>query len=173
MSIRVVANETVPAVVYRQLQQDERRPITVRRHLVVPSLAAIPLLADLVALGLHAGGVTHGSARALTILWVAGALSFCLFCYGLTVWLCTYFVVTQHRLFIVGWWRPWRLVEFPLTEAEELEYIRPFFGLILGYGTFSLRRPGSHRRRRKIRFLPYPEQLYIEVCGLICHDPGL
>ena len=33
-------------------------------------------------------------------------------------------------------------------------------------------RPGQDQALRKVDHLPYPEQLYLEVCGLIFKDPG-
>ena len=59
----------------------------------------------------------------------------------------------------------------PLSEATGLSFIRTIPGRLLGYGTFRVKRPGSLWRVLKIRFLPYPEQLYLEVCGLIFRDP--
>jgi hypothetical protein len=63
------------------------------------------------------------------------------------------------------------MTEIPLSEATGLTFIRTFPGRLLGYGTFPVKRASSRWRRRKIRFLPYPEQLYIEVCGLIFRAP--
>ena len=38
---------------------------------------------------------------------------------------------------------------------------------MLGYGEFVLESAGQEQALRTIPFLPYPEQLYLEVCGLI------
>ena len=41
-------------------------------------------------------------------------------------------------------------------------------GRLLGYGTFIIR---SADRDEKIRYLPYPEQLYLKVTGILNPDP--
>jgi len=45
-------------------------------------------------------------------------------------------------------------------------------GRLLGYGSLAARSGGGRRLFPRVRHLPYPEQLYIEVCGLIFKDPG-
>ena len=45
-------------------------------------------------------------------------------------------------------------------------------GRILGYGEFILESAGQDQALNKIDHLPYPEQLYLEVCGLIFKDSG-
>jgi hypothetical protein len=62
------------------------------------------------------------------------------------------------------------VTEIPLSEATGLSFIRTMPGRLLGYGTFRVKQPGSRWRVRKIRFLPYPEQLYLELSGLIFRD---
>jgi len=48
----------------------------------------------------------------------------------------------------------------------------PSRGRILGYGEFIVESAGQDQALSHIKFLPYPEQLYLEVCGLIFKDKG-
>ena len=41
-------------------------------------------------------------------------------------------------------------------------------GRILGFGEFIVESAGQDQAMRNVKFLPYPEQLYLEVCGLHC-----
>jgi hypothetical protein len=43
-------------------------------------------------------------------------------------------------------------------------------GRILGYGKFILESAGQDQALTNVDYLPYPEQLYLEVCGLIFKD---
>ena len=172
MGIRVVPREpAVPKGVARHLEPDERRIITVRRHPVLPILGILPLLLVLADYILHATGAVHGSANATFILAVLIAPSGILAAYAVVGWLAGYVVITARRILVLGWWRVTRKTEIPLSEATGLSFIRTVPGRLLGYGTFQVKRPGSLWRVLKIRFLPYPEQLYLEVCGLIFRDP--
>jgi hypothetical protein len=172
MGIRVVPEPAVPNEVARHLEPDERRVITVRRHPVLPTLGFLPLLLVLADYLLRAAGQVHGSAHAKFILLILLAPTGILAAYSIVAWLVSYVVVTQRRILVLGGWRVTHLTEIPLSEATALSFIRTVPGRLLGYGTFRVKRPDSRWGVRRIRFLPYPEQLYIEVCGLIFRDPG-
>jgi hypothetical protein len=45
-------------------------------------------------------------------------------------------------------------------------------GRLFGFGTFIVESAGQEQALNKIDNLPYPEQLYLEVCGLIFKDDG-
>lgn len=64
---------------------------------------------------------------------------------------------------------PLKVEQVPLSMLTDLAFRRSWAGRLLGYGTFIVTTP---RGVKKIRFLPYPEQLYLEVCGLIFKDLG-
>ncbi len=52
----------------------------------------------------------------------------------------------------------------PLREVRAVDLRRSLPGRLLGYGTFVIKSSGPDE---KIRWLPYPEQLYLEVSGLL------
>lgn len=171
MSFRVEPNP-VPAAVFRHLKPDERRVVTVRRHPTLLFLSALPELAAGTDYAVRATDVVHGSPRALHILAILIVPCSCLLLYGGVTWLSSYFVITSERLLIYGWWRYRHVTEIPLSEAVDMSFVRTGAGRLLGYGSFRLKRPGSRWRVRKINFLPYPEQVYLETLGLIFRDPG-
>jgi len=58
----------------------------------------------------------------------------------------------------------------PLSKVTDMSFQRSATGRILGYGEFIVESAGQDQALRNVRFLPYPEQLYLEVCGLIFKD---
>ena len=63
----------------------------------------------------------------------------------------------------------------PLTKVTDMRFERSPIGRLFGFGTFIVESAGQDQALRGIDHLPYPEQLYIEVCGLIFNDkdPGM
>jgi hypothetical protein len=51
-----------------------------------------------------------------------------------------------------------------------MTFQRSGIGRILGYGKFILESAGQDQALTDVDYLPYPEQLYLEVCGLIFKD---
>jgi uncharacterized membrane protein YdbT with pleckstrin-like domain len=58
----------------------------------------------------------------------------------------------------------------PMDKVTGLTLQRTVLGRLLGYGTLIVASPGRRQAFRKVRYLPYPEQLYLEISGLLC--PG-
>ena len=48
-----------------------------------------------------------------------------------------------------------------------MTFERSFLGRLLGYGTFILESAGQDQALSRVDHIPYPEQLYLEVCALI------
>ena len=55
----------------------------------------------------------------------------------------------------------------PLTKVTDMRFERSAAGRLLGYGKFIVESAGQDQALRSVDHLPYPEQLYLEVCGLI------
>jgi hypothetical protein len=55
----------------------------------------------------------------------------------------------------------------PLVKVTDMSFQRSTLGRLLGYGEFILESAGQDQALRVVDHLPYPEQLYLEVCGLI------
>jgi len=48
-----------------------------------------------------------------------------------------------------------------------MSFRRSALGRLLGYGEFIIESAGHEQALHTINFLPSPEQLYLEVCGLV------
>jgi membrane protein YdbS with pleckstrin-like domain len=171
MGIRVVPNETVPAAVYRVLLPHERRVITVRFHPAVLIRPVAETLAGLAAAGL-VSTLLHVSSTVLLVIWLLWLLLVIRLLFKIYAWLEDYFVVTSARLLLAtGVFRK-SVNMMPLTKVTDMRFERSPAGRLFGYGTFIVESAGQDQALRNINHLPYPEQLYIEVCGLIFKDPG-
>ena len=171
MGIRVVPNETVPASVYRVLLPHERRVITVRFH---PAVLIKPVAWALVGLAiaglLSTIGPIHGYI--LLVIWLLWLITVIHLLFRIYMWLEDYFVVTSARLLLSTGVVKKTVNMMPLSKVTDMRFERSAMGRILGYGTFIVESAGQDQALHNIDHLPYPEQLYLEVCGLIFKDPG-
>ena len=53
----------------------------------------------------------------------------------------------------------------PLDQVTGLTLQRTVAGRLLGYGTLIVISPSRRQAFRKVRYLPYPQQLYLEISG--------
>src|SRR5215468_10718613 len=172
MGIRVVPNETVPASVYRHLLPHERQVITVRFHPAVLIGPVAVVLGGLALAGLLSTTVAHGNGTALLVIWGIWALLVFRLLFKIWNWLEDYFVVTSQRLLLATgvWTRTINMM--PLSKVTDMRFERSGWGRVLGYGKFVVESAGQDQALQTVDFLPYPEQLYLEVCGLIFKDKG-
>lgn len=171
MGIRVVPNETVPASIYRVLLPHERRVITVRFHPAVLIKPVSQALAGLAVAGLISV-IPHLSGSVILVVWLLWLILLIRLLYRIYVWLEDYFVVTSARLLLSTGVIKKSVNMMPLTKVTDMRFERSAMGRLLGYGTFVVESAGQDQALRRVDHLPYPEQLYLEVCGLIFKDPG-
>jgi|HubBroStandDraft_2_1064218.scaffolds.fasta_scaffold162287_2 uncharacterized membrane protein YdbT with pleckstrin-like domain len=172
MGIRVVPNETVPASIYRVLLPHERRVITVRFHPAVLIKPVALALAGLAVAGLLSTVARLDNTDILVVIWLAWLILLIRLLYKIYVWLEDYFVVTSQRLLLATGVVRKSVKMMPLSKVTDMSFNRSAMGRLLGYGTFVVESAGQDQALRTIDHLPYPEQLYLEVCGLIFKDQG-
>jgi uncharacterized membrane protein YdbT with pleckstrin-like domain len=171
--MRLVPNtDTVPASVNKYLLPHERQVITVHQH---PAVLIRPIFEVLLGLALAAwlsDAAAHGNGTVILVIWVAWALLLIRLTIKVADWSVNYFVVTSQRLMLATGLVIRKVNMLPLTKVTDMSFQRTTTGRILGYGEFIVESAGQDQALRNVRFLPYPEQLYLEVCGLIFKDPG-
>ena len=159
---QVSSAASVPASVNRYLLPHERSCITVRKH---PAELAGPLI--LVSGGLVAAGeLTRRSVRP-KIVWGAYLPVLLYFLQRVAAWQATYFTVTDMRMILVSGFVVRKVAMMPLAKVTDMSFQRSALGRLLGYGEFIVESAGEEQALRTIDFLQYPEQLYLEVCGLV------
>ena len=166
---RIIPAATAPASVNRYLLPHERSCITVRIH---PAIMARPLI---LVSGLVSGGLVAArklSNRPVRPEMVGGAYLPVLlyFLYRLAARQATYFTVTDKRMILVSGLVVRKVAMMPLAKVTDMSFQRSAMGRVFGYGEFIVESADKGQALRSVNFLPYPEQLYLEVCGLLFPD---
>jgi len=159
------AETDAPASVNRYLLPQERSVIAVRMH---PATLAWPVI-------LAGGGLL--AARKLTsrstrpdVVWGAYLLLPLYFLYQVAAWPGTYLAVTGQRMVLIRGPLSRTAAAMSLDKVTGLTLQRTVLGRLVGYGTLMADCPGRRQAFRKVRYVPYPEQLYIEISGLLWRE---
>jgi len=162
--------DTVPASVNRYLLPHERQVISVHEHpaVLIPPIALV--LLGLAIAGVLSNWAAHGNGTTILIIW--GLFVVLLGWLGVKIWewAVNYFVVTSKRLILAKGVVVRNVGMLPLGKVTDMSFRRSTIGRILGYGEFIVESAGQDQALRNVKFIPYPEQLYLEVCGLIFKD---
>jgi uncharacterized membrane protein YdbT with pleckstrin-like domain len=153
---------SVPASVSRYLLPHESACITVRKHPAELAGSLVLVFSGLVA----AGELTRRSVRPKAV-WGAYLSVVLYFLQRVAAWQGTYFTVTDTRMILVSGFVVRKVAMMPLTKVTDMSFRRSALGRLLGYGEFIVESAGEAQALRTVDFLPYPEQLYLEVCGLV------
>jgi membrane protein YdbS with pleckstrin-like domain len=156
-----------PAAVNKYLLPHEHQVITVRKHpavLIGPIAIALAGLLIALVLGTTVLRNSH-SAILVLVLAVVGLLLFL----GFKTWEWSedYFVVTSDRMLQASGVFTRKIAMMPLVKVTDMSFQRSTLGRLLGFGEFILESAGQEQALRNIDHVPYPEQLYLEICALI------
>lgn len=160
----VPGTDTVPNAVNKYLLPHEHQVITVRLHpaILLPQMAMATggLLAAVAVIPLMQGNVS----LELTV-WLLTGILWAQLIWAAARWPRLYFIVTGRRIIFVSGLFTTRTTQTPLEDVKRMTFRRSFSGKMLGYGTFLFESAG--RPHTIVDYLPYPEQLYLEVNGLV------
>ena len=159
--------DTVPASVNKYLLPHERQVISVHQHPAVLIGPIFWVLLGLAIAGWLSNSVAHGNTTVILIIWILWAILLLRLAWKVLEWSLTYFVITSQRLLLTQGFVIRRVDMMPLTKVTDMSFNRSFRGQLLGFGEFVVESAGQDQALRHIEYLPYPEQLYLEVCGLI------
>jgi membrane protein YdbS with pleckstrin-like domain len=163
----ITPGETVPPSVSKFLLPNEDRVITTRKHPAVLVRPIAFVLAGLIIAGLLTEFIAKHNGLAILIIWLAWLVVLGYLVYETFNWLINYFVITPRRMLLTSGFITRKVAMMPMTKVTDMSFQRDFQGRILGYGTFILESAGQDQAFRVVDHLPYPEQLYLEVCGLL------
>ena len=161
--------DTVPATVNRYLLPHERQVISVHQH---PAVLILPIFEVLVGLAIAGwlSTLTHGNGVALAVIWIVWAVLLLRLLWKVLDWSLNYFVITSQRLLLAQGFLLRKVNMMPLAKVTDMSFQRSAMGQLLGYGEFIVESAGQDQALRNVDYLPYPEQLYLEVCGLIFRE---
>jgi uncharacterized membrane protein YdbT with pleckstrin-like domain len=169
--MRLVPNtDTVPASVNKYLLPHERQVITVHQHPAVLIRPIFEVLVGLAIAGWLSNSVAHGNGTVILVIWILWAILLLRLVGKVFEWSENYFVVTSQRMLLASGIITRKVNMMPLNKVTDMSFQRSTMGRILGYGQFILESAGQDQALRIVDHLPYPEQLYLEVCGLIFKD---
>ena len=152
----------LPASVNRYLLPDELSVIAVRMH---PAALAGPLV--LACGGLVAARKLASRSPRSDIVWGAYLLVPLYVLRRLAAWPVSYLTVTEKRMVLTGGLLIRTAAAMPLEKVTGLTLQRTVPGRLLGYGTLIVTSASRRQAFREVRYLPYPEQLYLEISGLL------
>jgi len=75
--------------------------------------------------------------------------------------------VTSRRIMLTSGLFTRKVAMMPLGKVTDMSFQRSFAGRVLGYGDFIIESAGQDQALRTVDHIPYPEQLYLEVCEML------
>lgn len=156
-----------PAEINKYLLPHEEQVITVRKHPAVLEGPISAALAGLVVAAVLSDTVLRNSSTAIAAVWIIWGLLFLWLLWRAAHWAVEYFVVTSQRMILTSGLFTRKVAMMPLVKVTDMSFQRSLLGRLLGYGEFILESAGQDQALRTVDHVPYPEQLYLEVCGLI------
>ncbi len=163
----VPGTDTVPNAVNKYLLPHEHQVITVRKH---PAVLLGPIALTLLGLVIAAvisTTVAQHNADVVGFVWIVWAVLLAWLAYKVWEWSQDYFIVTSRRMLLATGVITRKVAMMPLVKVTDMSFQRSSLGRLLGYGEFILESAGQDQALRRVDHIPYPEQLYLEVCGLI------
>ena len=167
---RVASTKNEQAAVDKYLLPREVRVATVRRHpavLLAPSAQAV---GGLLAAAVLSATILRGHTLLAAIAWVGWGVLMARLIWDAVNWAVDYFVITSDRILLTSGVFTRSVNMMPLSKVTDMSFHRSFAGRLLGYGEFVVESAGKDQALRKIDHIPYPEQLYLVVCGRIFKD---
>ncbi|MDS1271444.1 PH domain-containing protein [Lipingzhangella sp. LS1_29] len=166
----VTPGDAAPASVNRYLLPHEEQVITMRRHPAVLLGPVTVVLGSLILAGVLSNTVTDPTI--LAVIWWIWLLGLVWFVWKVAEWSVEYFVITSARLLLTTGIITRQVNMMPLGKVTDMRFERSLLGRIIGYGSFIMESAGQDQALSKINYVPYPEQLYLEVVGLIFPGKG-
>jgi uncharacterized membrane protein YdbT with pleckstrin-like domain len=147
MQDMMVYRDAGTRTVDKYLMSHEGRVIAVRRH---PAVLLFPLLTVVGGLVLCGFAATLVGTAWIWWLWV---LTLGYLAWKVIAWSVEFFLVTEHRVMVIKGVLNRNVAMMPLSKVTDIALERSLAGRM--------------QALRNVGFMPYPEQLYLEVSGVI------
>ncbi len=151
----------------KYLLPNEVQVATVRRHPAVLIGPSVMALVGLLAAGVLSATVASSSHVALYIIWGIELILVLRLLWKAWNWAVDYFVVTSARLLQTAGVFTRSVAMVPLSKITDLTFERTFSGRMLGYGDLRIESAGQRQALERVDHIPYPEHLYLLVCGML------
>lgn len=157
----MVHRDSSSRTVDKYLMSYEGRVIAVRKHPAVLWLPVLAVVAGLVACGAASAVVGVGW------IWWLWLVAVAFLAWRVIAWSVEFFLVTEHRVMVITGVFNRNVVMMPLSKVTDITLNRSMAGRMLGYGEFRTETAGQKQWLQSIPYMPYPEQLYLEVSSVI------
>jgi uncharacterized membrane protein YdbT with pleckstrin-like domain len=156
-----------PVAVSKYLLPREVQVATVRMHPAVLVPVGGQALAGLLVAGVLSATIVHGNHLLLAIIWIAWVVLLLRLVWKAINWAVDYFVITTERLLLTTGLLTRKVAMMPLSKVTDMSFRRSFGGRLLGYGEIIVESAGQNQALDRVEYIPYPEQLYLLVCGML------
>jgi uncharacterized membrane protein YdbT with pleckstrin-like domain len=156
-----------PAAVSKYLLPREVQVATVRQHPAVLLASGSQALGGLLIAGLLSLTVLQHNHLILAIVWIAWAVLLLRLIWKAVNWAVDYFVITSQRLMLTTGLLTRKVAMMPMSKVTDMSFRRSFGGRLLGYGELIVESAGQNQALDRVPYIPYPEQLYLLVCGIL------
>lgn len=163
----VTPGDSAPASVNKYLLPHENQVITVRRHPAVLMAPVGLVLGGLIIAGVLSNTLATDAGSVISWIWWGWLILLAWFVWRVAEWSVDYFVITNQRMLLTTGLITRKVAMMPLAKVTDMSFERSITGRMLGYGSFVLESAGQEQALRTVDYLPYPEQLYLEVCEMI------
>ncbi|MBA9007072.1 MULTISPECIES: PH domain-containing protein [Thermomonospora] len=161
MQDMMVFRDAGSRTVDKYLMSYERHVIAVRRHPAVLLQSAAETLG-----GLLVSALVH-TYTGIPLLWLPWLFLVGRLVWKVITWSIEFFIVTEHRVMMVTGVLNRKVAMMPLAKVEDIKLDRSVVGRMLGYGEFEIESAGDKQALRNVAYMPYPEQLYLEISSMI------
>jgi uncharacterized membrane protein YdbT with pleckstrin-like domain len=161
------ASSSGPAAVSKYLLPREIQVATVRQHPAVLLASGSQALAGLLLAGVLSLTVFRHNHLLLAIIWIAWAVLLLRLIWKAINWAVDYFVITTQRLMLTTGLLTRKVAMMPMSKVTDMSFQRSFGGRLLGYGELIVESAGQNQALDRVPYIPYPEQLYLLVCGIL------
>jgi uncharacterized membrane protein YdbT with pleckstrin-like domain len=156
-----------PVAVSKYLLPREVQVATVRQHPAVLLPAASQTLAGLIVAAVLSVTLFRHNSLLVAIVWIAWAVLLLRLIWKAVNWAVDYFVITTERLLLTTGLLTRKVAMMPLSKVTDMSFRRSFAGRLLGYGELIVESAGQNQALDRVEYIPYPEQLYLLVCGML------
>jgi uncharacterized membrane protein YdbT with pleckstrin-like domain len=160
----VLPHSYVPAQAARYLLPHEQLVITVRQH-PAKLLPALTMAAGGLLAAVAVNGIAGSVPNAHLVVWLLAGFLLLRALVDVMAWSAQYIIITERRLILSSGLLGRRVTVIPLPTLQNLAFTRSTGGRVLGYGAFTFEADGQ--ARAVIDYIPYPEQLYLEIYRLL------
>lgn len=156
-----------PVAVSKYLLPREVQVATVRQHPAVLLPAGGQTLAGLIVAAVLSVTILRHNSLLVAIVWIAWAVLLLRLIWKAVNWAVDYFVITTERLLLTTGLLTRKVAMMPLSKVTDMSFRRSFAGRLLGYGEIIVESAGQNQALDRVEYIPYPEQLYLLVCGML------